>query len=61
MRHRSGSIAALALAAWLSASCTSVIPHYDASKSHHRPDGFNNNYVDNWGDRPSFWRWQLQR
>jgi len=61
MRHRSRPTAALALAAWLAASCTSVNPYYDPSKPHHRPDGFNNNYVDNWGDRPSFWRWQWQR
>jgi N-acyl-phosphatidylethanolamine-hydrolysing phospholipase D len=61
MRHRHGSIAALASSVALIASCTSVNPYYDPSKPHHRPDGFNNNYVDNWGDRPSFWRWQWQR
>jgi L-ascorbate metabolism protein UlaG (beta-lactamase superfamily) len=61
MHHRHGSIAALALAAWLCASCSSVNPYYNASKPHHRPDGFNNNHVDNWGERPSFWRWQWER
>lgn len=30
------------------AACPSVNPCYDASKKHHRPDGFNNHYIDNW-------------
>jgi N-acyl-phosphatidylethanolamine-hydrolysing phospholipase D len=40
-------------------SCATVNPYYDASKKHHRPDGFNNNYIDNWcDDQPSFLKWQ---
>jgi N-acyl-phosphatidylethanolamine-hydrolysing phospholipase D len=34
----------LLLAAALSACGTARNPHYDAAKSHHRPDGFQNNY-----------------
>lgn len=67
MHHRHGphgplgAIAALALAAFLATGCSSVNPYYDPAKPHHRPDGFNNNHVDNWGERPSFWRWQWER
>jgi N-acyl-phosphatidylethanolamine-hydrolysing phospholipase D len=44
------------------AGCTTVNPYYDASKKHHRPDGFNNNYIDNWReDQPSFLRWQREK
>ena len=46
----------------LTAACSSVNPYYDASKKHHRPDGFNNNYIDNWRkDRPSFLKWQWDK
>ena len=39
-----------------------VNPYFDASKKHHRPNGFNNNYVDNWReDQPSFFAWQRSR
>ncbi|MCC2957431.1 MBL fold metallo-hydrolase [Massilia sp. IC2-477] len=31
----------------LAAGCSSVNPYYDASKSHHRPQGFANNYAPN--------------
>ncbi|TAH13320.1 MAG: MBL fold metallo-hydrolase [Curvibacter sp.] len=42
--------------------CASVNPYYDATKKHHRPDGFNNNYIDNWrADQPSFFAWQRER
>jgi L-ascorbate metabolism protein UlaG (beta-lactamase superfamily) len=61
MHHHRRTTAALVLLACLTASCSSVNPYYDPAKPHHRPDGFNNNYVDNWGERPSFWRWQWER
>lgn len=42
--------------------CNTVNPYYDASKKHHRPDGFNNNYIDNWREnQPSFLAWQRAR
>ncbi len=34
----------LVFAALLLASCTAVNPYYDATRPHHRPDGFANNY-----------------
>lgn len=44
------------------AGCTTDNPYYDVSKKHHRPDGFNNNYIDNWRpDQPSFFAWQRSR
>ena len=46
----------------LIAACSSVNPYYDASKKHHRPDGFNNNYIDNWRkDQPNFLKWQWDK
>jgi L-ascorbate metabolism protein UlaG (beta-lactamase superfamily) len=35
-------------------------PDYDASKSHHRPDGFVNRYAER-SDKPGLWRWQFER
>jgi N-acyl-phosphatidylethanolamine-hydrolysing phospholipase D len=32
-------------AGWLLAGCTHVNPYYDASKPHHTPEGFRNNYA----------------
>lgn len=29
--------------------CASVNPYCDATKKYHRTNGFNNNYIDNWG------------
>jgi L-ascorbate metabolism protein UlaG (beta-lactamase superfamily) len=44
------------------AACATVNPYYEATKPHHRPDGFNNRFVDNWAvGQPSFWRWQRER
>ena len=52
----------LLIVAALLAGCATVNPYYDASKKHHRPDGFNNNYIDNWRpDQPSFLDWQRAR
>lgn len=46
----------------LLSGCGTTNPHYDPTKSHHRPDGFNNNYIDNWAaDQPSFWQWLRER
>lgn len=43
-------------------ACSSVNPYYDANKKHHRPDGFNNNYIDNWRkDQPNFLKWQWDK
>ncbi|MFZ5551334.1 MAG: MBL fold metallo-hydrolase [Pseudomonadota bacterium] len=61
MHHRPGTAASLALAAFFCVGCAGVNPYFDPSRPHHRPDGFNNNYVDNWGERPGFWRWQWER
>jgi L-ascorbate metabolism protein UlaG (beta-lactamase superfamily) len=50
------------IAAALLAGCATVNPYYVATKKHHRPDGFNNNYIDNWqADQPSFLTWQRER
>lgn len=55
-----GSLLILLVA--LLAACTNVNPYYDVNKKHHRPDGFNNNYIDNWRpDQPSFLEWQRAR
>lgn len=46
----------------LVAGCASHNPDFDAAKPHHRPDGFNNRFVDNFAPgQPSFWRWQWAR
>lgn len=46
------------------AACGSLIERvnldYDASKLHHRPDGFVNRYVER-SDKPGLWRWQFER
>jgi N-acyl-phosphatidylethanolamine-hydrolysing phospholipase D len=42
--------------------CASVSAQYDTTKSHHTPEGFKNNYIDNI-DKPSsdLLRWQYER
>lgn len=39
-------------------ACAASNPYYDSSKPHHRPGGFNNNYLDNETIGQGFWRWQ---
>ena len=52
----------LPLLAMLLAGCTVVNPYFDVNKKHHRPGGFNNNYIDNWHEnQPSFLAWQWER
>ncbi|KPF70420.1 hypothetical protein IP84_01410 [beta proteobacterium AAP99] len=52
----------LAASAMLLTACGTSNPYYDPAKKHHRPDGFNNNYIDNWAEgQPSFWQWQRER
>lgn len=52
-----GALALLALAA-----CGTVNPDFNPDRPHHRADGFNNRYHDNFAaDAPSFWRWQWER
>lgn len=57
-----GAVAPLA-AAIVTTGCTAVNPYYDASKPHHRPDGFQN--VDPQARTPrsagEFFRWQRER
>lgn len=48
--------------ALLASGCSTTNPYFDPGKPHHRPDGFNNRFLDNWRpDQPSFWRWQWER
>ncbi len=39
------AVVAVLAAALLAPSCSTVNPYYDASRPHHRPDGFANNYA----------------
>ncbi len=55
---RSTLVLALAL---IAGACASPNPYYDAARRHHRPHGFNNNYVDNRLIGEGFLRWQLER
>ncbi len=45
----------------LLAGCAAANPCYDPAKPHHRPEGFNNNYIDNTKIAGGFWRWQWDR
>jgi N-acyl-phosphatidylethanolamine-hydrolysing phospholipase D len=58
---RLGVCAAIIGVSWL-ASCANVNPYYDASKPHHRPDGFTNMHGPA-GGKPftDFLRWQYER
>jgi L-ascorbate metabolism protein UlaG (beta-lactamase superfamily) len=57
-------VATTALACALLAACVSMAPRanpdYDASKPHHRPDGFSNRYSER-SDKPGLLRWQWER
>jgi hypothetical protein len=61
-RHISG--ASLVTACLLLVACSNLSsrsnPDYDASRSHHRPDGFVNRYAER-SDKPGLWRWQFER
>lgn len=45
--HPSARLAVLSAASLFLAGCAHVNPYYDASKPHHRPQGFANNYPNN--------------
>ena len=63
--RRIAGIAALAMAAGLAvvSGCSTVNPYYDASKPHHRPEGFQNIDPAAWMPRPfgDFMRWRGER
>lgn len=50
------------LALAVGACATPGNPNYERRKSHRRPDGFRNNYIDGLGNGGgSFWKWQWER
>ena len=52
----------LMLALALAACAAPGNSNYDHTKSHHTPDGFRNNYVEQLGNSGgSFWKWQRER
>ncbi|MFO1328276.1 MAG: MBL fold metallo-hydrolase [Rubrivivax sp.] len=61
---RSIRLLALALLLSLAGSCAHVNPYYDASRPHHRPEGFQNNHIE-FSPRGLMallsWRWQAWR
>ena len=63
-RNAFAMVATTALACALLAACVSMAPHanpdFDASKPHHRPDGFANRYSER-SDKPGLLRWQWER
>ena len=63
-RNAFAMVATTALACALIAACVSIAPRanpdYDASKPHHRPDGFSNRYSER-SDKPGLLRWQWER
>lgn len=51
-----------AAGALLLAGCAPLNPYHDPTRPHHRPDGFNNRFIDNFAaGQPSFWAWQWAR
>lgn len=66
MVHMKRSLIALyaAVVCALLAACVTMgartNPDYNASKPHHRPDGFVNRYAER-SDKPGLWRWQWER
>ena len=58
--RRGVACALAALACALLSSCTAVNPYYDATRSHHRPAGFQNNYNEfTTRGLTDFLRWQF--
>lgn len=41
-------------------ACSNMNPHYDPSKFHHRPNGFQNRYLS-LDKSEGFWKWQIER
>jgi N-acyl-phosphatidylethanolamine-hydrolysing phospholipase D len=55
-------LAALAALMPLTGCATNVNPYYNASKPHHTPEGFKNNYLDSaTKGGADFFKWQVQR
>lgn len=54
--------AAFALACLAIVGCETTNPYFDAAKPHHRPNGFNNNYIDTFArSRWAYLQWQRDR
>lgn len=49
----------VAAAAMIGAACSATNPYYDATKKHHTPEGFRNNYPH--PAKQSFWQWKWEQ
>ena len=59
---RVGACLLAAAGAALLLACTAARnPHYDATRPHHTPEGFRNNYIDRLTNEGGFWKWQWER